>query len=97
LLLCVADAFMTVTLLAGGAVEMNPVMALAVDSGATWFATLKMALTGISVTLMVFFARYRFMRVVRVEWVVYAIFFGYAGLLCYEFGMLQGLIEMPRM
>jgi Domain of unknown function (DUF5658) len=95
LFLSVADAFMTVTLLSGGAVEMNPIMAVVVSKNAALFAGLKMAMTGLGVTLMVFLARYRFMRVVRVEVVLYAVLGAYVGLLGYEFWMLRQLIDIP--
>src|SRR5450631_4866544 len=46
LLLSVADAFMTVRLLAGGAVEVNPFMAAVVYKSAALFAAVKMGMTG---------------------------------------------------
>lgn len=95
LLLSVADAFMTITLLAGGAIEVNPVMAAVIYKSAALFAIVKMTLTGVGVTLMVFLARYRFMRLIRVETVMYAVFVGYGGLLCYEFWMLKSLVDIP--
>jgi hypothetical protein len=95
LLLSVADAFMTVTLLAGGAVEVNPLMAAVIYKSSALFAILKMTLTGVGVTCMVCLARYRFMRRLRVELVMYALFFGYGALLSYEFWMLQSLVEIP--
>ena len=42
------------------------------------FAALKMAMTGVGVMLMVFLARYRFMRLLRVEWVLYGVLIAYA-------------------
>jgi hypothetical protein len=95
LLLSAADAFMTVTLLAGGAVEVNPVMAAVVYQSAGVFATLKMSLTGAGVILLVFLARYRFMRVIAVGTVMYAIFIAYAGLLGYEYWMFLALDDIP--
>ena len=95
LLLSVADAFMTVTLLAGGAVEVNPLMAAVIHKSGALFAILKMTLTGVGVIFMVFLARYRFMRMLRVESVMYALFVAYGGLLCYEFWMLRELVEIP--
>jgi hypothetical protein len=94
LLLSFADALMTITLLSGGAIEVNPVMAAVVYQSAQLFAILKMTLTGMGVTFMVFLARYRFMRVIRVETVMYAVFVAYGGLLCYEFWMLRGLVDI---
>ena len=92
LLLSVADAFLTVTLLAGGAVEVNPIMAAVVYQSVALFAAVKMAMTGIGVMLMVMLARYRLMRVLRVDVVMYALLIGYLVLLNYEFGMLPALI-----
>jgi hypothetical protein len=95
LLLSVADALMTVTLLSGGAIEINPVMAAVIYKSAAWFAGLKMALTGTGVMIMVHLARYRFMRVVRVEVVLYGVLAAYVGLLGYEFSMLREFIHIP--
>ena len=48
------------------------------------FAALKMALTGVSVMMMVFLARYRFMRVVRVELILYGVLLVYVILIGHE-------------
>jgi len=95
LILCVADAFLTVTLLSRGAVEVNPIMALLVQSNVGAFAALKMAMTGLSVVLMVCLARYRFMRLVRVELVLYGVLVAYTILIGYEIRMLQKLLNPP--
>jgi hypothetical protein len=92
LLLSVADAFLTVTLLAGGAVEINPVMAAVIGRSAGLFAGVKMALTGSGVMLLVVLARYRFMRLVRVDIAMYVLLAGYLTLLCYEFWMLRDVV-----
>jgi hypothetical protein len=94
LLLSVADAFMTVTLLADGANEVNPIMALVIYKSAAVFASVKMTMTGLGVLLMVMLARYRFMRVVRVETVLYGVLVAYMSLLGYEFWMLRKLIGL---
>jgi Domain of unknown function (DUF5658) len=94
LLLSVTDAFLTVVLLQGGAVEENPVMAALVYRSVAVFTALKMAMTGTSVTLMVCLARYRFMRLLRVEWVLYAVLSAYAALIGYEVWLLKGL-DLP--
>jgi uncharacterized protein DUF5658 len=95
LILSVADAFMTVTLMSRGAVEVNPIMALVVRSNVGVFAALKMAMTGFSVVLMVCLARYRFMRVVRVELVLYVVLVAYVILIGYEIQMLQKVLVLP--
>jgi hypothetical protein len=89
LLLSVADAFLTLTLLDAGAEEINPVMALAVNSNAALFVGLKMAMTSVSVVLMVCLARYRFMRLVRVELALYGVMAGYLALIAYELQLLS--------
>jgi hypothetical protein len=89
LLLSCCDAFLTLVLLDGGAQEMNPVMDLVVHGDTALFAGLKMAMTGVSVVLMVCLARYRFLRLVRVEYALYAILIGYTILIGYEFWMLS--------
>jgi Domain of unknown function (DUF5658) len=95
LLLSVADAFMTVVLLQGGANEVNPVMAALIYRGVAVFTALKMAMTGTSVMLMVFLARYRFMRLLRVEWVLYGVLTAYVALIGYEVWMLKGPLDLP--
>jgi Domain of unknown function (DUF5658) len=93
LLLSAADAFMTVTLLSNGAIEVNPVMAAVVYKSAAVFASVKMAMTGFGVMLLVLLARYRFMRLVRVDIAMYAVLVIYAVLLAYEYRMLGRLID----
>jgi hypothetical protein len=94
-LLCAADAFLTAILLLRGAEEMNPFMAVLVYRSIATFAASKMALTGISIVMMVFLARYRFMRIFRVEFVLYAVLAVYAWLIGYEIWMLKGSGELP--
>jgi hypothetical protein len=93
LILSVVDAFLTVRLLSLGAVEVNPVMDLVVHGNVAVFAGLKMGLTGVCVALMVLLAGYRFMRVLRVEVILYCILFGYTILIVHEWGMLRQLAD----
>ena len=44
---------------------------------------------------MVFLSRYRFMRVLRVELVLYAVLVVYAWLIGYEIWMLKGASDLP--
>ena len=91
LILSVVDAFLTVTLMSGGAIEVNPIMAAVMGHDIGAFAVLKIAMTGVCVMLMVFLARYRFMRVVRVELLLYGVLLTYLFLVGHEFGMLRML------
>jgi hypothetical protein len=95
LLLSVTDAFLTVVLLQGGAEEVNPVMAALVYRSVAVFTALKMAMTGLSVMLMVCLARYRFMRLLRVEWVLYGVLTAYVTLIGYEVWMLKAPLDLP--
>jgi hypothetical protein len=88
LILSVVDAFLTLTLMSGGAVELNPVMAALMGHDIGVFAVLKIAMTGSSVMLMVFLARYRFMRVIRVELLLYGVLLTYLFLVGHEMAML---------
>jgi hypothetical protein len=54
-----------------------------------------MALTSSGVVFMVLLARYRFMRLLRVEWALYGVLIIYAGLISYEFWMLKSPPDMP--
>jgi Domain of unknown function (DUF5658) len=93
LILSVVDAFLTVTLMSGGAIEVNPIMAAVMGHDIGAFAILKIAMTGVCVMLMVFLARYRFMRVVRVEVLLYGVLLTYLFLVGHEMGMLRVLAE----
>jgi hypothetical protein len=95
LLLSVVDAFLTLTLLQGGAEEVNPIMALFVYRSVAVFAALKMTLTCLGVVFMVFLARYRFMRRLPVGWALYALLIAYAGLIAYEIHLLKSSFELP--
>jgi hypothetical protein len=97
LLLSVLDAFLTVLLLQGGADEVNPVMAALIYRSVAMFAVLKMGMTGLGVLMMVFLARYRFMRLVRVEWALYGVLTAYVGLICYEIWMVKGPVDLPAL
>jgi hypothetical protein len=86
---------LTAILLLHGADELNPVMAALVYRSVAAFAAFKMAMTGISLLVMVILARYRFMRVIRVEMVMYAVLVIYAWLIGYEIWMLKVSGNMP--
>jgi hypothetical protein len=95
LLLSAADAFLTAILLLHGADEVNPIMAVLVYRSVAAFAAFKMAMTGTSIVGLVFLSRYRFMRVLRVELVLYAVLVVYAWLIGYEIWMLKGSNSLP--
>ena len=89
LILCVADGFLTLRLLAGGAIEANPFMALYVYSDARRFAIVKLAMTGVGVVTLVSVARFQMFRVVRAGRLVHFVLAGYLLLIGYELLLLE--------
>jgi hypothetical protein len=94
LLLSATDAFLTGILLLHGANEVNPIMAVLVYRNVATFAAFKMAMTGVSIVGLVFLSRYRFMRVLRVDLVLYAVLVVYFWLIGYEIWMLHGSSDL---
>lgn len=85
------DAFMTLELIARGAVEINPVMATLMGHGTATFAAVKMGMTAAGILALVFLARARFMDRFRAGVFLTLVFSMYACLVCYEFVHLMHL------
>lgn len=79
------DAFFTLALLEHGAVEVNPVMAVAIGKGTQTFALSKMLLTSFGILALVFMARANFIRRIRTGLFLTTFFNIYAVLVCYQF------------
>ena len=92
LLLSVADAFLTLTLIMGGAREANPFLAYILRDLPEWFAAVKMGLTGAGVLVLVAMARSRVFRIMRVGFVLQGIFVVYVALIAYEWWALRTLL-----
>jgi hypothetical protein len=95
LLLSATDAFLTAVLLLHGADEVNPIMAVLLYRSVATFAAFKMGMTGIGIVVMVFLSRYRFMRVLRVDLVLYVVLMVYVWLIGYEIWMLNTSNSLP--
>ena len=89
LLLSVADAFLTLTLIMGGAQEANPLLAFILRDHPDLFAVIKMALTGGGVLVLVAVARSRLFRIMRVGVILQGIFVAYVALIAYEWWLLR--------
>ena len=89
LTLNVVDAFLTVTLMSVGAIEVNPLLDMIFEHHPALFAAMKMTTTGISILTLVALAHHRFMRLVRVEIILYLILVGYIVLIGHELDMLK--------
>jgi hypothetical protein len=92
LLLSVVDAFLTVTLITGGAQEVNPLLEFILRVRPELFAAIKMGLTGAGVLVLVAVARARLFRVMRVGMVLQGIFVAYVALIAYEWWLLRTLL-----
>ncbi len=86
------DAFMTLQLLQHGMIEANPVMAAILDQGTTAFAVSKITMTAISILILVFLAKTRFLNRVRAGLFLTVIFSCYACLMCYQFVSLLNVL-----
>jgi uncharacterized protein DUF5658 len=89
LLLSVADAFLTLTLMDLGATEANPFMAFVLAQHPKLFAAVKMLFTGGGVLVLVAVARARLFSVVRVATVLQWLLVAYAALIFYEWSLLH--------
>ncbi len=92
LLLSVADAFMTLTLLTVGATEANPFMAFLLNDHPHLFGLVKMGLTGFGVLVLVAAARARLFRFMRVGMVLQGLFVAYVALVAYEWRLLHAIL-----
>jgi hypothetical protein len=88
-LLCIADAFLTLTLLRHGAQEVNPFMAPLVAGDGRSFAYWKIGLTAVGVITLVVLARVRLFGLIPVRVVLYLVLLGYVCLVTYEWRLLQ--------
>lgn len=84
LILCVVDAFITLTLLSHGATEVNLVMRLAIEEGVVVFIVTKYLMTSTSLVFLVIHSRFRIVRYWRVSHVIISFAFAYIALLIYE-------------
>jgi hypothetical protein len=89
MLLSSMDAFFTLQLIARGAIEVNPVMALALEYGHGVFAATKMVLTAVPILVLVYLSRTRFFNFVRTGLILTMSFTIYACLVCYQFVLLM--------
>jgi hypothetical protein len=88
MLLSCLDAFFTLRLLDRGAIEVNPVMALAIDHGTLAFTVSKMLMTGLGILMLVFLSRSRLFNRVRTGLFLTVFFSVYACVVCYQFVLL---------
>jgi len=84
MLLSCTDAFLTLLLIERGMIEANPVMAAVLGQGAATFAVSKVFMTGTSILILVFLAKFHFMNRFRTGLFLTLFFSLYCCLVCYE-------------
>ena len=92
LVLCVADALITLMLLGHGAHEANPLMDTIVHGDGRSFVAYKFGLTAAGVVLLILLARVRAFGRLRVSMLLYGVLGGYLWLVCYEFRLLRDVV-----
>lgn len=90
LLLCVADALLTLTLISHGAEEINPLMAPLVKGSGHTFGYWKIGLTAAGVLVLTLLARVRYWGK-AVGTILYVVLGGYAVLVAYEVFLLRNI------
>ena len=90
LLLCGADAILTLALISHGASEINPLMNPLVQGSGHGFAYWKLGLTAMGVVVLTMFARLRFFGR-AVGWVLYGVLGIYSLLVGYELFLLRNI------
>ena len=93
LLLSMADALLTLTLLERGAEEANPFMEPLVGGSPLVFAMVKMLLTSGGIVTLILVAKVRLFGRVPVSFILYAVLFAYAALVGYELWLLETLFQ----
>lgn len=90
LLLCAADALLTLMLISHGAVEINPLMDPLVRGSGHTFGYWKIGLTAMGVMVLTLLARVRFWGR-AVGTILYVVLAGYAVLVGYELFLLRNI------
>jgi hypothetical protein len=93
LIMCLADAGLTLMLLERGANEANPFMAPLVDGSPLVFVSIKFGLTAGGLVILILLARVRLFRKVPVAAILYGVLLAYAALIGYELWLLETLFE----
>ena len=89
LLLSCTDAWITLTLLSHGGVELNPFMDRLINWNPSYFVAIKCTLTGLALTLLVMYHNFKILRRIRVYYLLWVIVAGYGLLIIYELILLQ--------
>jgi hypothetical protein len=91
ILLCFADAFLTIVLLSKGAVELNTLMDWFIQKDTYLFTVVKMSMTGTALIVLVMHFNFRIYKYIAVRYLIYALVPLYSLLIFHELRMLANL------
>ena len=91
ILLCFADAFLTIVLLSKGAVELNGLMDYLIQRDVHLFTVVKMSVTGAALIILVMHLNFRVYKYIAVRYLVYALVPLYSLLIFHELTMLANI------
>jgi len=91
ILLCFADAFLTIVLLSKGAVELNGLMDWLIQKDTHIFTVVKMSMTGAALIVLVMHINFRIYKYVAVRYLIYALVPLYSLLIFHELTMLANI------
>ena len=91
ILLCFADAFLTIVLLSKGAVELNTLMDWFIQKDTYLFAVVKMSMTGVALIVLVMHFNFRIYKYIAVRYLIYALVPLYSLLIFHELTMLANI------
>ena len=91
ILLCFADAFLTIVLLSKGAVELNGLMDYLIQTNVQLFAVVKMSVTGVALIILVLHFNFRVYKYIAVRYLIYALVPMYCLLIFHELTMLANI------
>jgi hypothetical protein len=91
ILLCFADAFLTMVLLSKGAVELNGLMDYLIQKDIQLFTAVKMSVTGLALIVLVLHFNFRIYKYIAVRYLIYGLVPLYSLLIFHELNMLANL------
>ena len=80
----ILDAFLTLNLLQGGGIELNPFMSVLIDKNATLFMVVKISITALCILFLLTHKNFRFYGRIRMDYFIYTVFSLYVILIFYE-------------
>jgi hypothetical protein len=91
ILLCFADAFLTIVLLSNGAIEINTFMDWFIQKDTYMFTVVKMSMTGTALIILVMHFNFRIYKYIAVRYLIYGLVPLYSLLIFHELRMIATL------